>query len=113
MAPRARVPTLVRRTLLVLALGAGVVVLAGTPPATNAWLSVTEPAYVIPAESSLWRFTPTEMNDGSGGWWIYGEDDRNHYYFTGVGEPPYITLSKSDAATCAGFDSADVSTWCR
>ncbi len=113
MAPRARVPGAVKWALLTLGLVAAVAILAATPSATNAWLLITEPAYVIPDESSLWRFAPTMMNDGSGHWWIYGEDDRNYYHFTGSAEATYIVLPKTEAATCAGFDSTDLRTWCR
>lgn len=113
MALRARAPRIVAWALLALGLATVVAILAATPVATNAWFVMTEPAYVIPRESSLWRFSATEMNEGSGDWWIYGKDDRNYYHFTGIEEVPYIALNKVDAAACAGFDSTDISTWCR
>lgn len=99
--------------LLALGLAAAIAVLTATPLMTNTWFLMTEPAYVIPQESSIWRFTPTEMNEGSGDWWTYGMDDRNFYHFIGSGEAPYIALTKSDAAACGGFDGTDVRTWCR
>ncbi|OBB48327.1 hypothetical protein [Mycobacterium sp. 852002-51961_SCH5331710] len=99
--------------LAALVAAAGVVVIAATPIASNAWFAVTEPAYVIPAESSPWRFTPIQMNDGSGDWWVYGQDDRNYYYFTGSGEPPYVVFPKAQATDCRGFRRDDHRTWCR
>jgi len=45
----------------------------------NLWLIVTENYYKIPKESSIFTFEPTKMNEGSGGWWIYGEDNLNYY----------------------------------
>ena len=98
---------------VLLALAAGVLVALGTNVVSNMWLLMTEPSNVIPRESSVWTFTPTVMNSGSGDWWIYGEDDENYYYFTGSDDHPYIAASKVDARGCAGFDSADVQTWCR
>ena len=110
---RHRVRVLAKRILLVLAVTAGILVVASTPIASNAWFKLTEPAYVIPAESSPWRFTPTQMNEGSGDWWVYGQDDGNYYYFTGSGEPPYLVFPKAQAAACVGFESKDHRSWCR
>ncbi|KUI43468.1 hypothetical protein AU197_22210 [Mycobacterium sp. IS-1590] len=114
---RLRVRRLATRALVALAIGAGIVagimVITGLPIVSNAWSAATEPAYVIPAESSMWRFTPTQMNEGSGDWWVYGQDDRNYYYFTGSGEPPYLVMPKVEATACAGFESTDHRTWCR
>lgn len=109
---RHRVRAIATRILLALAIGVGIVVLAGTPIASNAWFAMTEPAYVIPRESSPWRFTPTQMNDGSGDWWVYGQDDRNYYYFTGSGEPPYLVFPKARVSSCVGFEREDHRTWC-
>lgn len=110
---RLRVRVVATRVLVALAIGAGVVVVANMPIVSNAWLTATEPAYVIPTESSMLRFTPTRMNEGSGDWWVYGQDDRNYYYFTGSGEPPYVVMPKAEANACVGFESTDHRTWCR
>lgn len=110
---RRRVRVLATRILLPLAVVTGIIVVTATPIASNTWFTMTEPAYVIPAESSLWRFTPIQMNDGSGDWWVYGQDHRNYYYFTGSGDPPYLVFSKARAASCVGFDHDDHLTWCR
>jgi len=66
---------------------------------------ITEQANVIPTESSPCRFTPTVMNNGSGDWWIYGEDDENYYYFTGSAEKPYVAMPKVNALDCTGFNT--------
>jgi hypothetical protein len=97
---------------VLLALAAGIYLAAGTNLVTNAWLLITEPANVIPTESSLWRFTPTVMNDGSGDWWIYGEDNENYYYFPGSGQRPYVAMSRASALDCPGFNSKSFRTWC-
>lgn len=110
---RRRVHLLAKRILLALVVAAGVVFIIRTPIASNAWFALTEPAYVIPAESSMLRFTPTQMNEGSGDWWVYGQDDRNYYYFTGSGQPPYVVFPKAQVADCAGFQRDDHRTWCR
>jgi hypothetical protein len=52
------------------------------------------------------------MNDGSGDWWIYGEDYNNYYYFTGIGIRPYKYISKTDALKCESFIADSVNTWC-
>ncbi len=79
---------------------------------SNTWLLIIEPANTIPTESSIWGFSPTVMNSGSGDWWIYGEDEQNFYYFTGSAERPYVVMSKSAARDCVGFDSTDHLSWC-
>jgi len=97
---------------VLLALATGALVVTGGNVVPNTWLLITEPTNVIPRESSVWRFTPTVMNTGSGDWWIYGKDAENYYYFTGFDDQPYIAISKIDATGCAGFNSEDFRTWC-
>jgi hypothetical protein len=79
------------------------------PALTNVWYLVidTQDVYHIPAGSSLFTFRPTEMNSGSGDWWIYGEDNHHYYYFEDD-----IMISKQVATTCSGFSKTDLSTWC-
>lgn len=55
-------------------------------------------------------FTPNEINQGSSSWWVYGEDNRNYYYFTYRDDIPYIYTSKEN--NCKGFNKTDFSTWC-
>ena len=58
----------------------------------------------------LW-FNPTVMNEGSGDWWIYGEDHR-YYYFIGDGRGRYKMFPKERAQSCQGFDPTRSDTWC-
>lgn len=78
----------------------------------NVWLLATGEGYVIPAESSVFTFEATAMNEGSGDWWLYGEDGNNFYRYTGGSPHAYVTYDKTRAGTCQGFDRHDVKTWC-
>ena len=71
-----------------------------------------DPVYIIPNESSLCRFEVNQMNNGSGDWWIYAQDDSNYYFFLGYDSLPYIVFSRSTAEKCIGFDKVNVDTWC-
>jgi len=42
----------------------------------NLFSILTENEYTIPKESSILTFEATKMNEGSGGWWLYGEDNK-------------------------------------
>jgi hypothetical protein len=56
---------------------------------------------------------PIEMNNGSGEWWIYGQDYRYYYYAgDGVGKHRYRFIHGSKANECRGFVVTDFSTWC-
>lgn len=92
-----------------------VAVIAFAAPASrallNGWSVLTGRGYVVPAESSVFAFEPTLMNPGSGEWWLYGEDARHYFHFTGTGAPPYTKIARSAAARCRGFDRHDVGTW--
>ena len=96
--------------LALLLLGLAVVTV-GSPLVTNTWFLLTEPAYVIPTESSVLTFTPTIMNPGSGDWWLYGEDADYYYHFSGL-DPAYVAVPKDEALRCEGFDAVDFGTWC-
>ena len=45
----------------------------------NLWNLLTGRGYFIPKESNMFIFKVTKENDGSGEWWLYGED-KNYYY---------------------------------
>lgn len=91
---------------------AAATILSVTRMGVNIWFLATEPVYVIPEESSIFRFSPTVMNPGSGDWWLYGEDERFFYAFSG-GEPsPYRAYPKASVDGCAGFVATDDATWC-
>ncbi|SHH80574.1 hypothetical protein SAMN05720761_1281 [Fibrobacter sp. UWCM] len=78
----------------------------------NYYMTKIEPVYIIPNESSLCRFEVNQMNNGSGDWWIYGQDNKNYYYYIGHDSLPYITFSNGAAQICSGFDKLNVNTWC-
>jgi hypothetical protein len=51
------------------------------------------------------------MNEGSGDWWLYGED-KKYYYGLNIDEgfdPKYYKLNKGKET--ANFDKFDYNTW--
>lgn len=79
----------------------------------NAWGLLTGQGYIIPTESSIWNFKVYKMNEGSGEWWLYGEDDYNYYsMMKATSKEPYILISKSKAGNCDNFDKLNYETWC-
>lgn len=82
-----------------------------TPLMGNLWCLLTGRGYIIPKESSLFTFKPLVMNEGSGEWWLYGEDNKNYYHFTGENVKPYQKISKNEANQCPGFVVTDYKTW--
>lgn len=78
----------------------------------NYYMTKIDPVYIIPNESSMCRFEVNQMNNGSGDWWIYAQDDSNYYFFLGYDSLPYIVFSRSTAEKCIGFDKVNVDTWC-
>jgi hypothetical protein len=86
-----------------------VVLYALAPAFSNLWslLIDTQAIYFIPEGSSLFTFRPTVWNSGSGDWWLYGEDNRSHYYLEDD-----IKISKQAAKACSGFIPNDHVTWC-
>lgn len=97
-----------------LALAAGVGLAVATPLAGNLWDLLTGVGYEIPAESSVFSFRATVMNEGSGEWWMYGEDGRNFYGVpvNDAGTAKYLVFPREKAAGCRGFDAHDTATWC-
>lgn len=90
-----------------------------SPVVSNIWCILTGRGYVIPKESSIFTFRATIVNDGTGEWWIYGED-RNYFYYMIEKESMvdslkqnYVKYSKSNANKCDAFNSIDFNTWCR
>ncbi len=81
--------------------------------ALNLWSMLTdEGAYRVPSGSSIFTFKPTVLNDGSGGWWIYGEDLSRYYWFADGGPAWPLSIGKDAAARCVGFVATDHTTWC-
>lgn len=79
---------------------------------SNFWMILKDPTYIIPKESNIFQFEVNQMNNGSGDWWIYAQDDSNYYFFLGYDSLPYIVFSRSAAEKCIGFDKVNVDTWC-
>jgi hypothetical protein len=109
-----KIPSTGRAALILGALSAAAVVVVGTPVTGNLWGLVTGAGYAIPSESSIFTFRATVMNDGSGEWWMYGEDRRNFYGVPEKGAPPagYLVFPRGRVGECPGFSARDVTTWC-
>lgn len=73
---------------------------------------LTDNNYIIPKESSIWKFNAWKFNSGSGDWWLYGEDDT-YYYSTETGEkfPGYIKIAKKDTCNFRFFNKENIQTW--
>ncbi|AOM78695.1 hypothetical protein [Pedobacter steynii] len=88
--------------------------LISTNVMANLWGIGTGQGYLIPEESSMISFKATQMNTGSGEYWLYGEDE--HYYYSMMatsGLKPYVFISKEKAVSCDHFDKFDFKTWCQ
>ena len=83
-----------------------IVLMTCTHSCTNLWYLLTENGYFIPQESSIFSFEATKMNLGSGGWWIYGEDNKYYYALYQSG---YLKLQKGNEPE--NFDKFDYHTW--
>ena len=91
---------------------AGLMILGYTTPTLdNLWSLVTGAGFFIPAESSVFTFRVTQENDGSGEWWLYGEDGK-HFFALHSEEPVYLVFPRGDLALCPAFVPLDQRTWC-
>ena len=86
--------------------------LSFTPLLGNFYSVITGHGFEIPDESSLWTFNVTEMNPGSGEWWLYGEDRRYFYAYSETERVRYHAFPKAKIRDCPGFQSNDSKTWC-
>lgn len=102
----------IRILLLLVPLCLVVLLMAFSNALLNCWMLLIEPNYIIPKESNIFQFNVNQMNEGSGDWWIYGQDNKNYYYYIGHDSLPYITFSNGAAQICSGFDKLNVNTWC-
>ena len=100
------------KKLVLAALLTLIVGLAYLPLGQNLWSLLTARGYLIPTSSSVFTFEPTRMNQGSGEWWLYGEDGAFYYHFTGLEENPVMKISRENASRCSGFDAQNVASWC-
>ena len=76
----------------------------------NSWFLIVENGYVIPSESTVFTFKATKMNDGTGGWWLFGEDS-NYYYDMNVDSSSALYFKKSKKDLSVSFDKYNYSTW--
>jgi hypothetical protein len=81
------------------------------PVVGNLWWLATGTGFFIPEESSIFSFRVTKENDGSGEWWLYGEDHERLYALHPT-DPVYLSVLKQERARCANFNATDQSTWC-
>lgn len=84
----------------------------GTPVIGNLWSLTTGRGFFIPKESSIFTFNVTKENDGSGEWWLYGEDNNN-FYALHEKDPVYLVFSRADIGKCKGFHAKKQDTWCK
>ena len=52
---------------------------ASTQFFSNLWGLLTGKVFVIPSQSSIFTFKTTKINQGSGDYWLYGQDQNNYY----------------------------------
>lgn len=91
---------------------AGATALAtATPIASNIWSLLTARGFFIPPESSIFSFSVTKQNDGSGEWWLYAEDGKSFFALDPT-EPTYLSVPRTEASKCQNFDSLNQGTWC-
>ncbi|MBN6712212.1 hypothetical protein JFL47_13845 [Haemophilus haemoglobinophilus] len=64
----------------------------------------------VPNKSNIWDFNITQIDEGSGGYWRYGKDDKFYYFFSLWEEDVYFYISKDNS--CANFNEKDINTWC-
>ncbi|PIB38427.1 hypothetical protein [Maribacter sp. 4G9] len=100
------------KRLILLANLLGLLFLSRTEFGPNCWRLLTSNDYDIPIESSMFQFKVTQMNTGSGEYWLYGEDNENYYTMMEKGDnAPYRAISKSVASNIQGFEALDYTTW--
>lgn len=77
---------------------------------SNSFHIIMEKEFFIPEESNIFQFKPTKMNDGSGDWWLYGEDSKYYYALNQNSQiPKYFKFSKENKTE--GFDKFNYKTW--
>jgi len=76
---------------------------------SNGFSALTSKTFYIPAESSFMSFKVTRPNQGSGEWWLYGEDNTNYYALSDQDHYTYLVLRKDAAGP--EVDPLDKSTW--
>jgi len=81
---------------------------------SNLWCELTGRGFFIPKESNIFIFKVTEWNEGSGEWWLYGEDKKYYYALSEEFgrenyDPKYYKLLKGYENK--NFNRFDYKTW--
>lgn len=112
-------PQISKKTALSAAIGGaflGFILLSVSGPGnralTNLWLLGVGNGYFIPEGSSIFTFQPTVLNDGSGEWWLYGEDAEYFYALDPKDGMQALSIKKADSVRCPLFDEQKFETWC-
>ena len=98
------------KLFIALLLAAVLVLGVATPLFANLLMLLMDRDNFIPAQSSLLKFEPYQVSQGSSNYWLYGEDDRYYYHFTYEPAHPYRYIAKDNH--CPAFDRNDVRSWC-
>lgn len=78
----------------------------------NGFSQLHRNGFFIPEESSLSTFRETQQSQGSGEYWLYGEDEGYYYSMHVAGfDKPHIKISRGKAKTINGFDKLNYKTW--
>lgn len=64
----------------------------------------------IPNISNIFTFNLNSIEEGSGGYWRYGEDNKNYYFFSETEKYTYFYINKNN--DCNEFDKLNIKTWC-
>ncbi|MFV0306107.1 MAG: hypothetical protein ACK5IC_11580 [Moheibacter sp.] len=85
-------------------------IMAFTHFTSNIFNLLIDKNYFIPEESNVFKFKPTKMNEGSGDWWLYGEDNI-YYYALNIKDstPRYHKLKKGFEPK--DFDKFNYASW--
>jgi hypothetical protein len=76
----------------------------------NVWGLMIDEHYFIPQESNIFQFKVTVMNQGSGDWWLYGEDDKYYYALNLENKnPKYLKFNKG--LERKNFNEKNYHTW--
>lgn len=80
----------------------------------NCYSLAANRGYFIPTESNIWIFKSIKDNEGSGEYWLFGEDLKNYYKYSENQEfGHYHWISKENTSKCMSFNSLDPKTWCK
>lgn len=73
-------------------------------------VSMIEGEGYIPSMSSMFTFSVISFDEGSGGYWRYGEDSKYYYHFSLTEENVYFYIDKNN--DCVNFNKFNFATWC-